>query len=93
MEIEQYKKIKVDAKILKMHIKISDRFSGSLFDAQGELIGSIDDEYVPSFFPGEHFGDYLIFDINIDTGQIMNWPTDINPRDVQEQFCPREDDD
>lgn len=93
MEIEQYKKIKVDAKILKVHIKISDRFCADLFDAQGELIGSVEDQYVPSFFPGEHFGDYVILDIDINTGQITNWPTWIEPKEIQEEFCPREDDD
>jgi hypothetical protein len=31
------------------------------------------DGYVPDFFPGPHFGDYLMFDIDIDTGKILNW--------------------
>ncbi|MNO03326.1 hypothetical protein D3C81_2239890 [compost metagenome] len=29
--------------------------------------------YVPGFFPGEHYGDYLQLHINIETGQITNW--------------------
>lgn len=29
--------------------------------------------YVPKFFPGEHFGDYVQLEIDVDTGQIMNW--------------------
>ncbi len=76
-----------------MHVKISDRFCGSLFDAEGELIGSLEDQYVPGFFPDQHFGDYLIFDIDINTGQIVNWKKDIDPREVEEEFCIREDDD
>jgi hypothetical protein len=31
------------------------------------------DGYVPDFFPGNHYGDYIDFDIDIDTGQILNW--------------------
>jgi len=34
--------------------------------------------YVPSFFPNDddgssHYGDYLILNIDAETGQIMNW--------------------
>lgn len=28
---------------------------------------------VPDFFPGEHYGDYLILNIDLETGQIKNW--------------------
>ena len=31
------------------------------------------DGYVPEFFPNEHYGDYVELDIDIDTGQILNW--------------------
>jgi hypothetical protein len=31
------------------------------------------DGYVPSFFPGEHFGDYVMLDIDPYTGKILNW--------------------
>jgi hypothetical protein len=31
------------------------------------------DGYVPDFFPGDHYGDYLMFDIDLDTGMILNW--------------------
>lgn len=36
------------------------------------------DGYVPSFFPDKHYGDYLILDIDLETGHILNWnkPTD-----------------
>lgn len=64
-------------RVLSICGKTSDLFSCSLevdgdekFDYSG---------YVPNFFPGEHWGDYIILDIDIDTGQILNWktPTDI----------------
>ena len=29
--------------------------------------------YVPDFFPAEHYGDYIMMDIDADTGQILNW--------------------
>jgi hypothetical protein len=29
--------------------------------------------YVPDFMPGDHFGDYVMLDIDIDTGKIVNW--------------------
>lgn len=34
--------------------------------------------YVPNFMPAEHYGDYVMLDIDVATGQILNWkkPTD-----------------
>lgn len=29
--------------------------------------------YVPDWFPGNHNGDYIILNIDTDTGQILNW--------------------
>lgn len=31
------------------------------------------DGYVPDFMPDEHYGDYIMLDIDPDTGQILNW--------------------
>lgn len=73
MEINQTKQVKVNVKTMKLHVKISDRFGGDLVDEQGEVVHSFDDSYVPDWFPGEHYGDYLILDIDIDTGLITNW--------------------
>ena len=72
MEINIPKTIKVNAKTLKLHLKVSDRFTASLVDAQGAVIKE-HDGYVPNFMPGNHFGDYVILDIDIDSGQITNW--------------------
>ncbi len=47
--------------------KCSDMFSASLDD------GREYDGYVPNFFPGQHFGDYVELEIDLKTGQILNW--------------------
>lgn len=31
------------------------------------------DGYVPEFMPGDHYGDYVMLDIDIATGRILNW--------------------
>jgi hypothetical protein len=59
------------SRILKICGKTSDSFSATLeVDGKdaGEYVG-----YVPSFFPGEHYGDYIQLHIDIDTGEIVNW--------------------
>ena len=41
------------------------------------------DGYVPELMPGKHYGDYVILDIDMETGMILNWkkPT---PKVVEE---------
>lgn len=73
MEINQIKQVKVDAKTIKIHLKVSDRFSYQIVDAQGEVLHEQDDGYVPDFMPGPHYGDYVILDIDIDSGKVVNW--------------------
>lgn len=73
MKINQYKQVQVDAKTLSIYMKVCDSFSATLIDADGQTIAEQDRDYVPSFMPGEHYGDYLILEIDIDTGQIKNW--------------------
>lgn len=75
MEIEVCRKEKQVAKTLKLHCKVADMFTASLVDNQGQTICDQDDGYVPSFMPGEHYGDYVILDIDIDSGLITNWKT------------------
>ena len=74
MELEIKKPQTVTAKTLKIHLKVSDRFSADLVSDKGEPIHS-HEGYVPEFMPGNHYGDYVILDIDIDTGQVMNWKT------------------
>ncbi len=72
MEINITKPIKVNAKTLKLHIKVCDRFEADLVDQQGDVLKEYEG-YVPDFMPEQHYGDYLILDIDIDTGVITNW--------------------
>ena len=43
------------------------------------------DGYVPDFFPGEHWGDYVQLEIDLATGKILNWkePTESDIRKLQ----------
>lgn len=58
--------------ILSVCAKVSDRYSHTIYNAQGDVYRKYNG-YVPSFFPGNHFGDYLLLDINPYTGKILNW--------------------
>jgi hypothetical protein len=73
MEIEATEVIRINAKTLKLHLKVSDRFQASLNSATGTEIFDQEDGYVPDFMPGNHYGDYVMLDIDIDTGEITNW--------------------
>jgi hypothetical protein len=73
-------------RILKISGKTSDLFSASLIE-DGNEVGTYDG-YVPKFFPNpkeEHYGDYIQLDIDLETGQILNWkrPT---KADLKETF-------
>ena len=59
-------------RVLKVCAKTVDRFTSRLF-IDGVQKGGDYDGYVPDFFPEEHDGDYVELDIDIDTGQILNW--------------------
>jgi hypothetical protein len=58
--------------ILKISAKCSDLFSATVMNENGRIMG-IYDGYVPKFMPGEHFGDYVELDIDLQTGKILNW--------------------
>lgn len=75
MKINKFEKVQINAKTLRLYIKVCDRFSASLETDDGREIHIQDDGYVPSFMPGDHYGDYLILDIDIDNGSITNWKT------------------
>lgn len=87
--IAMKKEVQVQAKTLKIYMKVSDRFSASLVDQDGAEIHDQEDGYVPGFMPGEHYGDYVILDIELDTGKILNWkpPT---AKQIQEWIAPEE---
>lgn len=73
MEINQTKVVPVEAKTLSLHLKVSDMFTAHVLDQDGNELGGQDDGYVPEFMPGKHYGDYVILDIDIDSGLITNW--------------------
>lgn len=90
MEIEFQNKVSVNAKTLKIYAKTADCFAASLLDDKGEELKDYDG-YVPDFMPGDHYGDYVILDIDIDTGQILNWPK-ITANQIQDFIAEEEKD-
>lgn len=72
MEINATKIVKINAKILSIYMKVCDRFCAQLRDESGETLKDYEG-YVPDIMPGKHSGDYVILDIDIDTGIIKNW--------------------
>lgn len=60
------------AKIIRINAKCSDMFSADVIDETGKLLKEYNG-YVPRFFPGQHFGDYIELDIELETGKILNW--------------------
>lgn len=91
MEISATKKVQVNAKTLKIHLKVSDQFTAAIQDSDGETLWEQDDGYVPNFMPGEHYGDYVILDIDLDSGQITNWKQ-LTAGDVEELINSKEED-
>jgi len=73
MKTELGVKVDIDVKRIKTCIKVCDGFTAAVIDADGKTVRSIENEYVPDCFPGNHCGDYLELDIDIETGQILNW--------------------
>lgn len=75
MKLETYVKKETEIKTINVYVKISDRFSGTIKNSEWETVCDIEDSYVPDFFPWEHYGDYLILDIDIKTWCILNRKT------------------
>lgn len=73
MEIGQIKTVPVQAKTLRMCLKVCDGFTAEILDENGNVLGGQDDGYVPGFMPGNHYGDYVMLDIDLDTGMVTNW--------------------
>jgi len=73
MDIKVNDKRNVKAKELRIYCKVVDDFTASLHDENGGEIFAQEDGYVPGFMPGQHYGDYLILNIDLDTGLVTNW--------------------
>jgi hypothetical protein len=87
MEIKIPTKIEVNAKTMKIHLKCRDQFQFEIVDDKDNVIFEQEDGYVPGFMPGQHYGDYLILDIDLDSGKITNW--EASPEEVEELFKER----
>lgn len=72
MEIRVMEPRTVEARTLQIRCKVRDCFNARLVDSEGRILKD-HEGYVPGFMPGRHYGDYLILDVDIDTGQITNW--------------------
>ena len=59
-------------KTIKLCAKVVDRCAITYLNEKDEFVGERDD-YVPNYFPEEHYGDYIELDIDVATGQILNW--------------------
>jgi hypothetical protein len=57
--------------ILKISAKCSDLCSTIFTDSKGNVTES--DGYVPSGIGIDEYGDYVVLDIDMKTGQIQNW--------------------
>jgi hypothetical protein len=62
----------VTAKTVHITAKCSDLCITRIKDENDRVLKE-HDGYVPDFMPGDHYGDYVILDIDLDTGKILNW--------------------
>lgn len=69
-------------------MKVADEGCYHLMSGE-KVIASREQEYVPGFFPGEHYGDYIYFEIGAD-GVIEDW--DAETDEVVDAFFPDDDD-
>jgi len=83
IELNIPKTVKVQAKELRIYCKVCDNFRASLHDQDGTEIVCQEDGYVPSFMPGQHYGDYVILNIDMETGVVTNWEKP-DPKEVEE---------
>jgi hypothetical protein len=58
--------------IIRATAKCSDLWSHEVIGKDGRTLSEYSG-YVPSFMPGEHYGDYVMLDIDPYTGKILNW--------------------
>ena len=79
------------ATIIDILGKTADLFTMELLDSEGRILGEYSG-YVPDFFPGEHFGDYIRLKIELATGKILNWKPPIQEQ-LDECFPPEDEED
>jgi hypothetical protein len=59
-------------KYIEISAKCSDLCYVELKDKDNKTL-AVRDGYVPDFFPGEHYGDYVMLKIELKTGKIVDW--------------------
>jgi len=75
-------------KTILISSKCSDLLYLDLYDENGNQLGKIYNGYVPNWLPNKNFqhsGDYIDLEVDIVTGQIMNWVTP-NASDLKKTF-------
>jgi hypothetical protein len=60
-----------EVKRIYINAKCSDLCYAELKNDEGIVASR--DGYVPGFMPGEHYGDYVELEIDLETGTILNW--------------------
>ena len=73
IELKAMVEQKISVSTVRVNVKVGDRGFYEFISTDGTSLKELQDDYVPDFFPGEHYGDYLILDIDLETGQIKNW--------------------
>lgn len=72
MKIHVKKKAEVDVYMVEFRAKIRDEGTYVLYDQNKNILADATNEYVPDWIPGE-YGDYIELQIDVETGQILNW--------------------
>lgn len=70
---------------VEMYMKVVDEGCYYLLDESGSVVASREQEYVPGFMPGDHYGDYLI--LKIKGGIVTNWK-ELDADDIASAFFP-----
>ena len=91
MEIKTLVEKVVNVKSVTVSARVRDSGCYAYKNSNGEAIKCIEDSYVPDFFPTEHCGDYLHLEIDLETGQILNWKKP-SEEQLKKAFAPEDDD-
>jgi hypothetical protein len=92
MSITIKRPIEVVPAIMHVDLKVRDEFSFKLMDTHGQVIAQQEEGYVPDFFPGT-YGDYVKLQIDVRTGQIVNWDEHFSVSRLQRFINEKENDD
>jgi hypothetical protein len=73
----------------EVFMKVVDGGSYYLFDACGNQLAAIEEDYVPDCIP-QQYGDYINFNIK-ENGKIEGWEKCCTPNSVREEFFKKEE--